>query len=150
MDPITIGMIGMTAMKAINDKKREARQRQLQAETTRYSPWTGMVGEAPQEADTMGTLMQGGAGALAQHQAGVAAEGAKQLQDAQIKRYGAETDYINSQMPQKTASIPAGTPDVMPGAAPELRKKPMLGAKDSSQWGKMARQMNSGYSLEEV
>jgi hypothetical protein len=97
MDPITIGMLGATVLKAVNDKKREERQRKLQSETTRYSTWTGMTGEAPQEADTMGTLMQGGAGALAQSQAASAAEGTKKLQDAQIKKLGAETAAIESE-----------------------------------------------------
>lgn len=42
------------------DKDKENRQRKLEAETTRYSPWTHMTGQAPTEADPFGNALQGG------------------------------------------------------------------------------------------
>lgn len=64
MLPILIGG-GLGLAKYALDKGREGRQRKLQAETTRFSPWTGMQAEAPQEANVLGSVMQGAtAGAM--------------------------------------------------------------------------------------
>lgn len=56
-----LGLVkGMTV-----DKDKENRQRALAAETQRWSPWTGMQAQAPQEADPLAGALQGGmAGAM--------------------------------------------------------------------------------------
>ena len=70
--PLAIGA-GLGLLKgATIDKSKEKRQRKLQAETTRYSPWTGMQGEAPKEADMLGSALSYG---MTAHQIG---QGAKQ------------------------------------------------------------------------
>jgi hypothetical protein len=46
--------------KGMLDKKKEDADRKIQAETTRYSPWTHMQAAAPQRADLLGSTMQGG------------------------------------------------------------------------------------------
>lgn len=68
MDPITIGLLGGAGLGALKgatiDRDRENRQRKLQAEIARYSPWSGMQanpGAIPQ-ADILGSAMQGGMG----------------------------------------------------------------------------------------
>lgn len=58
--PLAIGA-GVGLLKgATIDKNKEKRQRKLQAETTRYSPWTGMQAEAPKEADLLGSALSYG------------------------------------------------------------------------------------------
>lgn len=46
--------------KGYMDSKKEDKDRKIQAETTRYSPWTHMQAAAPQRADFLGSAMQGG------------------------------------------------------------------------------------------
>lgn len=41
------------------DAPRANRQRKLAAETTRYSPWTGLQAQQVQEADPFGSALQG-------------------------------------------------------------------------------------------
>lgn len=51
---------GLLKSVASDAPRRQAQQR-VQAETTRWSPWTGMVGQAPTvEFDPFGSAMQGG------------------------------------------------------------------------------------------
>lgn len=63
MDPITIGLLagaGLGLGKGMLDQEKEKRQRKQEAQIAAYSPWTGMGATRPQEADTMGAVMQGG------------------------------------------------------------------------------------------
>ena len=61
MDPITLAMIGggLGVGKYFMDKDKEGKQRALAAETARWSPWTGMQAQMPQQADLAGPVMQG-------------------------------------------------------------------------------------------
>lgn len=61
--PLTIGLIGggLGLVKGLTlDRAKEDRQRKLAAETSRYSPWTGLAPGAIQEADPLGGAMQFG------------------------------------------------------------------------------------------
>lgn len=44
----------------IADRPAYEAKRKLAAETTRWSPWTGMVGSVPDEPNAFGSVMQGG------------------------------------------------------------------------------------------
>lgn len=62
--PLAIGA-GLGAVQAQNKKDDETKDRILQAQTTKYSPWTGMQGKAPDRTNTIG-MIAGGATAGAQ------------------------------------------------------------------------------------
>ncbi len=69
MDPITIGLLagaGLGLVKGgIIDAEKEKKNRQMEAEIARYSPWGGMQAQRVQQADPFGSMMQGGmAGAM--------------------------------------------------------------------------------------
>ncbi len=55
-----IGAGAGAAKSEFSDKPREARQRKLAAETIRWSPWTHMQAQPIQEADLLGSTVQGG------------------------------------------------------------------------------------------
>jgi hypothetical protein len=57
---LLIGMGAGALKSAVSDAPRYEAKKRLAAETTRYSPWTGMVGQMPDAPDTFGSLMQGG------------------------------------------------------------------------------------------
>lgn len=63
MDPLTIaavlGGVGL-AKSAFIDTPKENRDRELAAETQRYSPWTGLKAGEIREADPLGSTLQGG------------------------------------------------------------------------------------------
>lgn len=82
-------MAGAGLLKAIGpDKWKEDRQRALAANTQRYSPWTGLRANPIEEADALGSTMQGGVQGLAMGQNMENAE-------AQRKLYDAQTGYFN-------------------------------------------------------
>lgn len=66
MDPVTMGLLagaGVGLLKGgVLDKNKEKRQRKQEAEIARYSPWTGMQAQRVQEADPLGSAMQGAMG----------------------------------------------------------------------------------------
>lgn len=62
MEPLTMAGIGALlglAKSEFLDKNNANTQRKLQAEIARYSPWTGMQASAVDEADPLGSAMQG-------------------------------------------------------------------------------------------
>lgn len=64
MDPLTLALVmgGVGLAKgATVDKAKQYKQAQVQAETTRYSPWTHMQGKEPTEADPLGQGIAGAA-----------------------------------------------------------------------------------------
>lgn len=114
-------MAGLTAAKMVGDNWKEDRSRWLASQTQRYSPWTGLKAGAVDEADPIGTAMQGGTSALAMNQNMEAAAKAGELQDAQIKylnRGAPGTGYIGMESPQKGMfGAPTG-PTVSGGKGP--------------------------------
>lgn len=62
MSWVAVGMAGVGLLKgATVDKQKEKNQAQLQAETTRYSPWTHLQAADPTRADPIGLAIAGGA-----------------------------------------------------------------------------------------
>lgn len=62
MDPITIGLIaggGLGLLKSAEAQKAAQRERQVQAQMARYSPWTGMQGHSVQDPSMLGNVSQG-------------------------------------------------------------------------------------------
>jgi hypothetical protein len=63
MDPLTLGLIGAgvgLAKSELIDRPKEARQRKVNAEIMRWSPWTGMQPGQVQEADPFGSALAAG------------------------------------------------------------------------------------------
>lgn len=63
MDPITLAALGGAGLgigKGILDQNRERKDRQIAAQTARWSPWTGMAAQPVQRADLLGSTIQGG------------------------------------------------------------------------------------------
>lgn len=63
MGPLILGALagaGLGLLKGEADKKREKKERLLNAEIVRYSPWTRLNPEPVQSADPMGSILQGG------------------------------------------------------------------------------------------
>lgn len=86
MDPLTLALImGGTGLAkgATIDRWKEDRQRNLAANTQRYSPWTGLRAGPIEEADPFGSAMQGGVQGYALGQNIEAAEAGKKLTEAQ-------------------------------------------------------------------
>lgn len=52
-------MAAIAAGKSASDAAGRERDQKVQAETTRNSPWTGMKGADPRQADTFGTMIKG-------------------------------------------------------------------------------------------
>ena len=123
MDPLTLGLIGAgvgLAKSELIDRPKEARQRKVNAEIMRWSPWTGMQGEAVNPADPFGSsLTYGltgyslGQNAQAAAKSKDAAEAAK-LSQAQSLQGGQSTAPLTGQqflaqqeqMPQQSMMTP--------------------------------------------
>lgn len=56
------GLIGTAAggVKSLLGAGKVNRERHLAAETTRYSPWTGLKGTMPEESNPLGDMISGG------------------------------------------------------------------------------------------
>lgn len=92
MDPLTIGLMaggGLGLVKGILDQGREAKDRQVAAETTRYSPWTHMQAQPVQRADLLGSAMQGGTAGAMMGQGYQNMQNQQGLVDAQTGYYNA-------------------------------------------------------------
>lgn len=90
MDPITMSMIlgGTGLLKGIGpDKWKEDRQRNLAANTQRYSPWTHLQANPIEEADPFNSTLQGAASGYAQGQNFQGAAAQKGLTEAQMNYY---------------------------------------------------------------
>ncbi len=99
MDPVTMSLIlGGTglAKSLLIDQPKENRQRQLAAETQRYSPWTGLQAGQIQEADPFGSALQGGMTGASLGQNMEAAKANRALTDAQTKFYNKEAGNMPS------------------------------------------------------
>ncbi len=85
MLPVILGSLGLGAAKHfISDKPRAERQRKLNAEIIRYSPWTGMAPQQVDEPDLFGNLLQFGTTGAMLGQGVANAEAADALNKAQI------------------------------------------------------------------
>ncbi len=109
MGPAGLGLIGagVGALKSeLFDKGKEARQRELAAQTALYSPWTGMQPQAVQEADTLGAALQGGLAGAQFGQAAEKAENEKELlriQSENLRQQQLESDKrMQAFQPQQT------------------------------------------------
>lgn len=81
---------GLGAVKHVAvDQPAYGRQKKLAAETQRFSPWTGLKSEAPQEPNMLGSMMQFGA-------TGASLGANIQSQQAQNKLLDAQTKWFNS------------------------------------------------------
>jgi hypothetical protein len=63
MDPFTIALLGGGLFglgKTAYDSAGRSSDKEVQAATTRYSPWTGMKGAQPREVDPFGNVLKGG------------------------------------------------------------------------------------------
>lgn len=63
MDPITLGLLGAglgMAKTGLVDAPNARRQRELQAKTALYSPWTNLKPENVHSPDALGSALQGG------------------------------------------------------------------------------------------
>lgn len=99
MDPITLAaiMAGAGFIKGETiDKKKEQKQAQLQAETTRWSPWTGMQGKDPKQADPLGQAMQYGFTGYSLGQNNEAFKKDQELKDKAIQDYKSPNVNINT------------------------------------------------------
>lgn len=99
MDPITMALIGAGvggAKGMFIDRPREQRQRKLAAETIRYSPWTGMSPKNYEEADLLGSTMQGGMAGAGLGMNMEDFQSRKALRDAQLGWYQAGSNPYRS------------------------------------------------------
>lgn len=105
MDPLTGSLIGAGGglLKSLFDGGKADRERKLQAETTRWSPWTGMTAQAPSTPDAFGSIMQGGLSGFA---LGQNAQGAAN-QDALNNRYAGILEKMAG-TGTKVYDVPAG------------------------------------------
>lgn len=111
MDPLTIGLLGGAglglAKGLLVDQPAADRQRKVSAVEARYSPWTGIKPEQIQEANPMGSAMQGGmTGAMVGQGVG------------QTDKMNALMDSQKGLMDAQTASLTAnGAASAAPAAA---------------------------------
>lgn len=132
MDPITIGLLIGAAtgmLKGAGDQQKEASQRKVASETARWSPWTRLNPGPIQQADMVGSTMQGaltGASMSSQFGGGKPAEGVA-LGDNQVPMQGAQNAAPG---PQLDYSTPGGSGFAgYPGAG--------VGARPAYPWGQL-------------
>ncbi len=89
MGPLALAAIGagVGLLKSNADRQRAERQRQMESEVARYSPWTGFAPQRVQEADPLGSVMQGGMTGAMLGQGMAGADKQNALLDAQTKYY---------------------------------------------------------------
>lgn len=107
MEPMTMAAIlgGTGLLKGIGpDRWKEDRQRWQAAQTQRYSPWTGLRAGPIEEADPLGSTMQGASTGAALGQNAQMAASQKGLADAQA-RYMEKMAAIG----QPAAAVPVAT-----------------------------------------
>lgn len=110
MWPLIAGMAAGGLLKSeLIDRPREDRQRQMQAEIARYSPWSGMQANpgAISEADPFGSALQGGmtGAAFGQNMDSAAAADKTaaanaKLTDAQTNAFNTQNDYYQQKLAQ--------------------------------------------------
>lgn len=83
MWPLILAAAGLVKGETV-DKDKERNQAQLQATTTKYSPWTGMSAAPPTRADPVGNAIAGAAAGAAMDQSNTANQDSHSLKAAQI------------------------------------------------------------------
>lgn len=118
MDPITMGILGASvglAKSRFIDAPQARRERNLQATTAAYSPWTGMQAQNVKSPDAFGSALQGGVSMYQMGQQSEAQDAAnaqlaedradrKQMMNSQMEYNKAQGDYYRS------LQKPKGTP----------------------------------------
>lgn len=102
------------------DRPAEERQRRVQAETTRYSPWTGMQAAAPKPTDYLGNTMQGAMTGATLGQGMETQAQQKKFQDAQMARWDSEA--LAQQAAQGGSAGAYGWGGMAPGVGQTLFK----------------------------
>lgn len=82
------------------DKPKEERKRRLAAATQRYSPWTHLTAEAPEETDPMTGMLNWGATGASIGSGLNQQEMNQGMADAQMKNLDAMTNFYTSRTPQ--------------------------------------------------
>ena len=85
MDPITIAMLGMGGLSAIQNMSNAKDSKEQRAAAIRYSPWNKIPVNEYKPANPYGDMAQAGAGALGYEQNKEAALKRDQLTDAYIR-----------------------------------------------------------------
>jgi len=126
---IPLAMMAAGAAKSeLSDRPAAQRQRNAEAEKTRWSPWTGMQGQNVQDPNTANAMMQGGMSGLMMSQNMDAAASNEQMSKLQQQYLENQNKLMEQQMSQGGGMNLQGggaMPNVMqsPGAA-----SPMSGA----------------------
>lgn len=100
MDPATIMLIGAGAglgKSMLFDAQREKKNRQLQAATAAYSPWTGMAPQNVTPTDYFGNSMQGLTAAAMYNQNKATNDQNKELLDAQKEQMKVQNELMKKQ-----------------------------------------------------
>jgi hypothetical protein len=84
MIPLPLLLAGAGLLKSELDRPKVHKQYELAAATQRYSPWTHMQAQKPDDLDPVGNAMQGGVQGMALGQNMEAADNMKNLQKEQI------------------------------------------------------------------
>lgn len=114
------------AAKYASDEEAAKRQRNLQAQLTTYSPWTGIKPESVKDPSAIGDVMQGMAGLGQLQQANQSAQSNQKLQDAL-------TSSLQSGGGSQAASSPA-LAYAMNAKKYNLGVNPQFGAQSQNPW----------------
>lgn len=114
MAPLVLASLigaGVGVGKGYLDQGRAARQRQTEAEIARWSPWTGIQAQRPQEADILGSGLQGAfAGASFGQQFGGADKAASAANSAAPVGANPAVTQASPQLIQPVGTQMAGQP----------------------------------------
>lgn len=92
MWPILVMAALAAAKNQMVDKPAADRQRHLAAETQKYSPWTHLTAEAPQDPNLAGDIISGGATGASMMNANANQQATNNLTAAQTKYLQSKTD----------------------------------------------------------
>lgn len=130
--------LGVGALQGAQQAKQAERDRQLQAQTALWSPWTGMAPQKVQEANMLGSIAGGGLTGAGLDQNMAAAKSQDAMNSAQLKKLGAETDYLNSLTAPPPQSIaPTGMASQESMGLADAQEQMLLKPKRGGTWGGM-------------
>ena len=110
MDPITIAMLGLTAVNMLQNQQNAKDSKAQREAAIRYSPWNKVPVNDYEPANPWGDLAQGGASVLSYQQNLEANELRKKLVEAQMKNGGQVSINMDGSrdVPSPIAPIPYG------------------------------------------